>query len=193
VTSYPIPRKKEQPPNKALCSPHPAAGLYDVGLLATPYWFTFDDIQSLIPGFDNVDVPLNKGEHVSKCAEGLRPEEWLTVEVTVPYAPTLPKCREFRVNGDPSPPSDLAGPVVRRQSFDTRRRDVCIRRGRFGTCGHLHALLYSPSQLCSSPRRTTTHRFPKFSVTVSRLPVFARFFFFRLPRHYAHDAPVPYS
>jgi hypothetical protein len=89
------------------------AGLYDVGLLATPYLFTFDDVHSLIPGFNNVDVPLDRGEHVSKCAEGLRPEEWLTVEVTVPYAQTLPKCKDenFEWTGIPHLRATSQGPL----------------------------------------------------------------------------------
>ncbi|KAH9981127.1 hypothetical protein BGW80DRAFT_1247905 [Lactifluus volemus] len=182
ATRYPIPRQKEQPPHKALRSPHPVAGFYDVGLLGSPFQFTFDDVHSLLPpGFNYIDVPLEKGEHASKCAEGLRQAPWLTVEVNVPYAQTLPKGKDenFEWTGIPHLRTTSQGPL-----FGVRHSIRVVA-----------TFVYDAGD--SEPAATS--RSPLVSLSTLP-PVFVRFFFFlRRPRHYAHDAPYhtpelpPYS
>ena len=113
------------------------------------------------------------------------------------------------MDGDSSPPSDIAGPAVQRSTLDTRYRDARIRRRQLGRrCrrdhgarGDFDPLLHTPPQLCSPPLRTTTAKQLRrrrvssaIITTISQQPslVFSRFFF-RSPRGYATNAPVPYT
>jgi hypothetical protein len=113
AANYPIPCQKDQPPQKALRTPHPVSSLYDIGLLATPNQFTFDDVHSLLPGCNSVDIPLDKGDHARKCAEGLHSAQWLTMEINVPFAQTLPmrKDESLEWTGTPRLRTTAQGPL----------------------------------------------------------------------------------
>jgi hypothetical protein len=89
AADYPIPHQKDQPPHKALRTSHPVSCLYDTGLLETLPKFTLNDVHSLLPGCNQVDIPLDKGDHARKCAEGLHTAQWFTVEMSVPFVQTL--------------------------------------------------------------------------------------------------------
>ncbi|KAI0256875.1 hypothetical protein BJV78DRAFT_1278496 [Lactifluus subvellereus] len=91
AASYPVPHQREQPPHKALRTAHPVGSLYDIGLLGTPVQFTFDDVHSLLPGCGGVGISLEKGDHARKCAEGMHPTRWFTMEIDVPLARKLPR------------------------------------------------------------------------------------------------------
>jgi hypothetical protein len=90
---HPIPSQKEQPPFKALRNPHPVCTLYDIGLLAPPVPFSFDASHSLLPGCDRVDIPFDSGDHARKCAEGMNPKRWFTIETQVPVTRSLTRTR----------------------------------------------------------------------------------------------------
>ncbi|KAI0306405.1 hypothetical protein B0F90DRAFT_745563 [Multifurca ochricompacta] len=80
---------KDQPPNRPLRGAHPVHALYEIGLLARPNHLTLDDVHSLLPGYKRVDVPLNRADHARKCAEGLHPTRWFTMEALIPFTQTL--------------------------------------------------------------------------------------------------------
>lgn len=110
---YPIPSQKDQPPSKFLRDPHPVSTLYDIGLLAPPVSFSFDETHSLLPGCERVDIPFDSGDHARKCAEGVHPKRWLTIETHVPVARSL--LSRHKENG----PSEWAGgtPLLRASSL----------------------------------------------------------------------------
>ena len=90
----PLPSPKEQPPHKALRDAHPVHTLYDIGLLAAPLPFRFEDAHSLLPGVEQVDIPFDSADHARKCAKGVHPKRWFTVESQVPF--TQPPSSRYR-------------------------------------------------------------------------------------------------
>jgi hypothetical protein len=75
---------------KSLREAHPIHTLYDIGLLGSPLGsVTVDDCHSLLPGYDRVDIPLDTADYNSKCARGMHPTRWLTMETKVPFARSL--------------------------------------------------------------------------------------------------------
>ena len=120
VAHYPLPSPKEQPPNKPLRNAHPIQTLYDIGLLRPPLPSCFDDTHSLLPGVDRVDIPLDASDHAHKCAEGLQPKRWFTIESQVPFtrsrSPSLSAYRHHLKKVDPFELEWLGTPRLRATS-----------------------------------------------------------------------------
>ncbi|KAI0006196.1 hypothetical protein BJV74DRAFT_792558 [Russula compacta] len=94
---YPLPSEKNQPPTKALRHAHPVHTLYDIGLLASPLPFIVDDAHSLLPGAKRIDIRLNSANHAGKCAEGIHPDQWFTMETRIPFTRSLPERKDDRL------------------------------------------------------------------------------------------------
>ena len=118
VAQYPLPSPKEQPPNKVLRDAHPIHTLYDIGLLAPPFPSNFDDAHSLLPGGERVDIPFDSADHARKCAEGLHPKRWFTIESQVPFtrSPSLSTYRHHHKKVDPFKLEWLGTPRLRATS-----------------------------------------------------------------------------
>jgi len=99
----PVPSEKNQPPQKSLREAHPIHALYDIGLLGSPRPFTLDDTHSLLPGYDRVDIPLDTADYGSKCARGLHPTRWLTMDAKVPFTRSLLRSKEGVLDWTGSP------------------------------------------------------------------------------------------
>ncbi|KAI9458276.1 hypothetical protein F5148DRAFT_1287458 [Russula earlei] len=89
ATRFPLPPEKNQPPNKPLREAHPVHTLYDIGLLAKPFPFVLEDSHSLLPESKRVDIQLNSADNTRKCAKGLHPTKWFTMESQVPFMRSL--------------------------------------------------------------------------------------------------------
>lgn len=100
---YPLPSEKNQPPTKALRHAHPVHTLYDIGLLASPLPFIVDDAHSLLPGAKRIDIPLDSANRVGKCAEGIHPDQWFTMETRIPFARSLPERKDDRLEWTGTP------------------------------------------------------------------------------------------
>lgn len=100
---YPVPSQKNQPPTKCLREAHPLHSLYDIGLLGSPGSFTVDDTHSLLPGYDRIDIPLDTADYSSKCARGMHPARWLTMETKVPFTRSLFRSKEGTLDWTGSP------------------------------------------------------------------------------------------
>ena len=100
---YPLPSPKEQPPHKALRDAHPIHELYEIGLLSPLLPSGLDDAHSLLPGVDRVDIPFDSADHARKCAEGMHPKRWFTIESQVPFthSPSVSRYRRNHSKDDP--------------------------------------------------------------------------------------------
>ncbi len=67
---------------------HPLHALYDVGLLATPIQYSVEEVHSLLPEYNKVDL-LDKTDNALKSAEGMHPTQWFRMTVNVPFAHTF--------------------------------------------------------------------------------------------------------
>ncbi len=83
---HPVPSQKDQPPHNSLRRAHPIHSLFDIGLLGSAAPFTLNETHSLLPGYDRVDIPLDTVDYGSKCAQGMHPSRWLTMEAQVPFS-----------------------------------------------------------------------------------------------------------
>ena len=69
-----------------------------------PASFTLDDIHTLLPGYDRIDIPLDTTtDYGSKCARGMHPARWLTMETKVPFARSLLQPKEGALDWTGSP------------------------------------------------------------------------------------------
>ncbi|KAI0273419.1 hypothetical protein BC834DRAFT_207232 [Gloeopeniophorella convolvens] len=92
---YPLPKERDQPPNRPLRQAHPVHTLYEIGLLSTPTQISFEDAHSLLPGFDQrLDLPLRGTGHVFARTDGTAPTRWFAMETHVPFAHALPERKD---------------------------------------------------------------------------------------------------
>lgn len=69
-----------------------------------PASFTLDDTHTLLPGYDRIDIPLDAAtDYGSKCARGMHPTRWLTMEAKVPFARSLLHPKEGALDWTGSP------------------------------------------------------------------------------------------